>query len=395
MPLTTIADRKTPSTPLQITFGSQPIATGTKQAILIGHMLVSGTAPVNSSYQMQNVGDPDLARMEVEALAGVGSEISLMAQAFVTANSAVPGSANFPAFQVVFLASTETAFGTSTAALTTIKHLRADLIVSCYDASNATNRGLLLAFAALISGPDRDLNGQFGSFIVNASVVTSVTALAFDVDNQYMVLPYLQDTAESPSQSPAIIASGCAAILLASAFPHNPLANAQIGGLLPPVNASDRILSGPTELSELCLSAGLCPLKVDGSGNVRFIRTVTTRVTVDGTVPATAYFDWQDLVVLNDFREDCFLIINGPSIANQKASLSTAALIKDQILQLASLYEDEQAFQGVTSLASLFIIQPSTTSRGRFDFQIPINVVPGLAVVAGNIVATTLFDFTL
>jgi phage tail sheath gpL-like len=77
---------------------------------------------------------------------------------------------------------------------------------------------------------------------------------------------------------------------------------------------------------------------------------------------------------------------------NQKASLTQALKVKDGVLQLAQEYEDNQAFQAVKQLAPLFQVQPSATSRGRFDFQIPVNVIPGLHVTAGNIQATTLFD---
>ena len=397
MPLTDIANRKTPSTPIEITFGAQPVATGTKFATLIGHKAASGaTAADFSVHVMQSVGDPVSAQKEVDLLAGTGSELGKMAYEFVQANAAVPGRSNFPAFRVVFLPNAEIAFGSSDDAITAIKLLRSDLIVSPYDASQATLLTKLTQLAALISGPDRDLNGQFGTTIIAGSIVASATALLFNVDNQYALIPYLQDTTGTPSQAPAIIAAGAAAVLLQSSFPYFPLDGAQVGGLLPPVNASDRIAVGPTELSELALAAGLCPLQVDPAGRVKFIRTVTTRVTIDGTTPATAYFDWQDLVTLYDFREDTFLLLQQPQYKNKKASIDQAKKVKDGILQLAQEYEDAQAFQAVKQLAPQFIVQPSASSRGRFDFKIPVNVIPGLHVTAGNIEATTLFDqFTL
>jgi hypothetical protein len=116
----------------------------------------------------------------------------------------------------------------------------------------------------------------------------------------------------------------------------------------------------------------------------------------------TAYFDWQDLVVLNDFREDCYLITQNPPFNNNpggtKASQTIANLLKDEILRQAQDYEDQGAFQGVQTNAPLFLVQPSSTSRGRFDFKIPVNVIPGLMVIAGNIEAVSganFGDFTL
>jgi hypothetical protein len=118
-----------------------------------------------------------------------------------------------------------------------------------------------------------------------------------------------------------------------------------------------------------------------------------------GLIPRTAYFDWQDLVVLNDFRESCFLITQNPPFNNNpggaKASIDIAKKLKDEILREAFEFETAGAFQAVKSLAPEFIVAPSTSSRGRFDFKIPVNVVPGLYVIAGNIQAVTSFDFTL
>lgn len=102
---------------------------------------------------------------------------------------------------------------------------------------------------------------------------------------------------------------------------------------------------------------------------------------------------------MNDFREDVFLITQNPPFNNNpggaKATQTLASFLKDEILRQAQAYEDLSAFQGVQALAKFFLVQPSTTSRGRFDFKIPVNVVPGNYVIAGNIQGVTTFDFTL
>lgn len=393
MGLTNIADRLTPSTPIEITFGQQPLATGRKTATLIGHRAASGgTGTTYNAYDVVNVGDPAAAKAEVDGLAGSGSELGKMAEAFVKANS-VPGRSAFPPFRVVLLANSDTGYGTSDEALTTIKPLRSDLIVSPYEVTAVTlNRTKLTDLCALISGPDRDANGQFGTTAVMASIVTSSTALALAADNVYLTVPYLQDTSVTVSQAAAIVAAGVAGVMLGSQFPYLPLMDQWVGGLLPPAKKSDYILSGPTELSELALVAGLAPLKVDAAGRVRMIRSRLTRTTIDGSTPATAYFDWQDLVTLYDFRELVYNRLQQPDLKPKKASIQTAKLVKDEILRIAFAFEDAEAFQSVKALSPQFIVQPSTSSRGRFDFKIPVNVVPGLQVIAGNIEATTQFD---
>jgi phage tail sheath gpL-like len=392
MSLTNIANRLTPSTPLELTFGQQPVATGTKIATLIGHKNVGASGADYLVHQLVSVGDPDAAKAEVEALAGAGSEIALMAEAFVKCNS-VAGRGNFPPFRVVLLPSTELAYGPADEALLAIKTLRNDMIVSCYDAEpTPLLRTKLTDLAALISGPDRDANGQFGTVAVMATLAASASAVAINADNLYMAIAYLQDTSVVTSQPASIVAASAAAVMLQSQFPYLPLTDQHLGGLLPPAKRTDYIMQGPTELSETALVAGLAPLKVDSAGRVRMIRSRLTRVTIDGSTPATAYVDWQDLMVLFDFRESVYLRLQQPDLKPKKASIQTARLIKDEILRLAFAFEKAEAFQAVKELAKQFFVEPSTSSRGRFDFKIPVNVIPGLQVVAGNIEATTQFD---
>jgi phage tail sheath gpL-like len=392
----TIANRLTPSTPLELSFGSQPVSAGTKVTTLIGHLAATGsTVDPYTTHEVVNFGDPDAAKAEVDALAGAGSMAGKMAYAFVKSNSAV-NRGSFPAFRMLFLADDDTDFGTADAAFAPLKLLRSDCIVSPYDSSSAALVTKLDALAALLSGPDRDLMGQFGTTIVAATLEDDTTVLAFTFDSQYLVLPWLRDTAVAPSQSAAEIAAAFAAVMLVTPLPYVPLTTEELGGILPPVTKSDFIEVSPTGLSEAALVVGVSPLYCTPDGAVRILRSRTSRLTIDGTTPATAYIDWQDFQVLYDFREVSYLRLQQPDFKKAKASLNTAALLKDEILRLAAGFEDLQAFQKVKELASQFVVAPSSGTRGRFDFMIPVNVVPGLYVIAGNIQATTQFDtFTL
>jgi phage tail sheath gpL-like len=49
-------------------------------------------------------------------------------------------------------------------------------------------------------------------------------------------------------------------------------------------------------------------------------------------------------------------------------------------------------FQAVTQLASMFVVQRNASDRSRFDVQTPVNVIPGLHVIATQIAAGTLYD---
>lgn len=196
MNLTDISNRLTPSTPIELTFGQQPTALGAKIATLIGHKKAGASGADYAVKTVINVGDSKAARAEVEAYAGTGAEIALMAEAFVACNQKVSSGAraNFPGFRVVLLPSTVTDFGPSDAALSAINLLREDFVVSPYDASNATLRNKIQVFVGQLNGADRDLNGQFGSYGIVASLEDLTDALDLGVDIYFMAIPYLQDT---------------------------------------------------------------------------------------------------------------------------------------------------------------------------------------------------------
>lgn len=544
MPLNDIANRLTPSVPMEITFGAQPVATGRKLTTLFGHMASApGTGTPYQVYTVLNVGDPVAAETEVAALAGVESQISEMAAAFVNANAASGGS-NFPAFRVVLIPFGVSNFGPNSEAINAVKALRSDMFVSCYPASDSTNAATLLALANLISGIDRDLMGQFGSFMTvgsldpkatnyhfnsrtvivahlpdantasvpilasttsgspvltavtqpaltptgttqtgpNANVITSVssvagiypgasitgtgipanTTVAQIIGNTLIIsqgatsanvgelltitnLPAagiypgavlsgtgipsgstvlsvaastitMNSNASSTnageavgvqnmvSQPSEIVAAAHAARMMASVLPYAPLNGVTIGGLIPPQINSDHIQIDPNGDSEAELNVGNSPLYVQAAGTVGFIRTRTSFVLLaDNVTPATAYIDWQDIVALFDFREDMYGVSQNPPFNNNpggsKATQALANFFKDELIRVSGIYEDAGAFQNVKQLAPFFVVQPSTTSRGRFDFRVPEDVTPGLMVLAGNIVAISdlsqLASFTL
>ena len=469
---------------------------------------------------------------------GKASMTRSMAYAFVNCN-VLGGFANFPQFRVVLIPYGVNNFGPNQEAINAIKLLRSDMLVSCYPGGDSTNEATLLAFTQLISGKDRDLQGQFGSFITLGSIDPLLTQELYNYNTQYIMVAALPDTntaalsvtgttvTGSPvvtavtaltltptgdttlgsnvianvssvagvypgatisgtgipassiieivgtnsltisqnatashvtetltivnapstsgiyegakitgagipsgttvlsftqttitlsqnatasatvsiaiqnvvSQNSEIVASAFAAGVMSSAFPYVPMNQIVVGGLVKPQKSTDWISIDPNGDSEQALMAGLSPLMINADGTVRYLRTRTTW-TLNGTAPVTAYFDWQDLVTINDFREDVYYITQNPPFNNNpggtKASLLTSQLLLNEVIREAQFFEDQGAFQGVQTLAPQFQVQPSITSRGRFDIYIPVNVVPGLMVIAGNIQAvSTIGNFTL
>lgn len=470
MPLTSIADRLTPSVPIEINYGAQPKASGRKFTTVYGHRASTGGSGVDYGvYPVNNAGDPVLAKQEVEALAGAGSQISKMVEAFVKSNG-LAGRSNFPFLRIVILPNAVTDFGPADEALEAVKLLRTDMFVSCYPASDSSNRAKIRDLAILISGPDRDLNGQYGSFVTYGSIESFSSASLYNFNTRYEMIAWLPDTNNAlvsavavdtangskvlsnvastagiypgavaagtgipsgakvvsvtktsitldqaataagtavsvnfqnvVSQPSEIVAAAHAAAVMSSAFPYNPLTNVQCGGLIPPQKPSDKVVIDPNGTSELALIAGLSPLASNADGTVRLIRTRTTLTTLPGNVTVTDYFDWQQIVVLYDFREQVYQMSQQPPFNNNpggtKASERIAALYKDEVIRIALAFEDDGALQNVKESAKKFVVQRSVTSRGRFDFKIPLDVIPGLYVIAGNIVGVSdILNFTV
>jgi hypothetical protein len=543
--LNDIANRLTPSVPQEITYAAQPTATGRKFATLFAHMAqVPGTGMPYQVYRVVNVGVPASAQAEVDAVAGFGSQAGKMAYAFVAANALIAQARSFPAFQIVLLPYTELYFGPNQEAILAAQNLRCDFLVSCYPAGDSTNRTTLLNLANLLTGPDRDLQGQFGSFAMfgsieplsvqvgyainsRAAMVASnpdtntalVNIIANDLDNSNVLtnisqapvtvngiltagsttIAGISSTAgiyagasitgsgipvgaivenmtattllisapatSSESSEPLVVtnlptagiypgasitgsgvpvgtvvesispstitmsnaatgtanaiaiavqnqvsnlpeelAAAQAATLLSLAFPYNPAQGLTVGGLVPSQKTSDRIYIDPNGTSEQALAAGLSPFYTQPGNTVGMIRSLTTyNLLPDGVTTATSYIDWQDIVALYDFREDMYEVSQNPPFngnpGGTKATTTIAAFFKDELIRVSSDYEDQGAFQNVKQLAPYYQVVPSTTSRGRFDFRVPEDVVPGLIVIAGNIVAVSdlsqLASFTL
>lgn len=397
-PLTNIGDRLTPSTPTEITFGEIASGDGRKFATLIGHRAAAGGTGTNyAAYDVIQVGDPDAAKAEVDALAGADSELGKMAEAFVKVNS-TQNRSNFRPFRVVILPNAETGYGPANEALDTIKLLRSDLIVSPYEANSvpATLRTDLTDLAALLSGPDRGPNGQFGTTVVMATFESSANAIAINADNQFLTIPWLRDTALAKAQLVGVVAAAAAGLMLQLVFPYEGLDDEILGGILAPSQKSDYIQKGATELSEAGLQAGLAPLYVDPAGRVRMVRSRLSIVTRNTIPVGSNYIDWQDYQVLYDFREDAYNMENGSQFKNKKANVNRARLLRDELVRLMDQYEVAEAFQNVKQLAKLLRLERNANDRSRFDYKLPVNVVPILHVIAGNIQATTLFDeFTI
>lgn len=389
MSLTSIGDQKTPGRPIEITFAAQTgLPSDVQEILLIGHKhATSGTATIYQVSQISNVTDVGLATTEANAKFGAGTELAKMVIAAVKANG---GRSTFPNIKCVPLASTDTGtFGAADIALTNAAKVKAEFIVSPYDAMTTALTTKLDTTANTMSGAQRVHNNQYGTVGVAANFNTADPTTLSSPDSRFLSLVYLRDTA--PVLSLGEVAAAYAAVLAGNISPFNPADGFNIGGITPPVNQSDWLTVGAGLDSESALAKGWTPLRVKSNGtDVAIVRSVTSRLTTgDGITAVTAYYDVQDYQVLYYWRKTLFTRLNQPDLVNVKASVSTAKLILGEVIRLAKAFEDQGMFQNVTGLAKQFQVQRSSSDRHRFDIKTPVNVIPGLHVVAVNVVATT------
>ena len=388
MALTSIGSQKTPGRPVEITFAADTGIPSDLQTVLIMGHAASGATGVNTVVSINNAGDLTAVTAEANTKFGAGSELAKMVIAAVAANVVT---SNYPALLAVPLLSSATDI--PSAAQAAIQKVKADFIVTPYDLSTSTaNRTALKALCALMSGSARVENNQFGTFGVGANQSVSDPSTLNKFDTQFLIGIWARDTA--PVYSLGEVAAAAAAVMAGNGIPFNPLDDVTLASVPAPVNGSDWISVGAGLESETCLNQGWTPLRVKPNGEVAFVRTVTGRLSADGsgTPVVTAYYDVQDFQVLYYWRKTIYTRFSQPDFKKRKASEQAAQDIKSEAIRLATAFEDQNMFQAVSKLAKQFVVQRSATDRSRMDVQTPVNVIPGLHVIATNVIATTQYD---
>lgn len=404
MALTSIGFQKTPGRPVEITFAAQGGLPNPNQTLaLIGRMgptsgaavsgAASGTATPYAPSVISNVADAVAGANEANAKFGAGSELAKMVIAAIRAN-ADEGNSNFPQITCVPLQQTDVDFGTPNVAgiaagLAACDLFEAEFVISPFDGNNQTLTNQLITQAKSMSGPARVENGQYGSIAVAANNAVTDPSTLIKYDTQYFSGAWLRDTS-ARTDSLGDQAAKYAAILGGNLVPFNPVDNTVIGDYDAPAKKTDWITVGAGLESESCLNRGWSPLRVLPTGEVAINRSVTSRLTTgDGTTAVSAYYDVQDFQVLYFFRKAVKARFSQPDFTNVKASSQEASLARSEVIRLASAFEDNGMFQNVAGLSPKIVVQRNASDRSRFDVFIPVNVVPGLHVIATNIQATT------
>ncbi len=390
MTISNLPDQRTPARPVEITFAADTGTPSANQEVcLIGHA-ASGMA---SSAQyvavtISNSGDLEAAEDEVTTKFGsVDCELSKMVLAAIKANQ---DTGQFVQLKAIPLASDDTDFGD---ALTALARIKAEFVVSPYDGDDDTLRDDLKETVAAMSSAQSPSNNQFGTFgvVFNRDVADPSNLDLFDTQD---IIGLWCPDAGTPDYSVGEMAAAGAAKMAGNPAPFNPLDDVTINGIDAQEDQNDWITVGLGKESEVALGLGWTPLKTKPNGEVAFVRTVTGRVSADGsgTPVLTSYYDVQDFQVLYFWRKTLYTRFSQPDMKQRKASGLTAKDILSEAIRLASLFEDQQMFQAVTQLAKQFVVERSTSDRHRFNVFTPVNVIPGLHVISTNIQATTEFD---
>lgn len=399
MGLTSIGDQLTPGRPVEITFAAETgLPSSNQTVVLVGHLAASGGASgIVLPYVptvVNNTSDPNAASAEAVTKFGFGSELAKMVIAAVKANA---GNSTFPALLCVGLNPADTDFGTNDAALAALSKKGCEYIASPYDGQTQALTNKLKSFALLYSGAQRVENGQYGTIGVAFNRSTVDPSTLFKYDTQYLSMHYMRDTGtglKAPTLSIAESAAAAAAVMGGNIAPFNPQDSLTIQNVPAPLDETQNLTIGAGLESETALAQGWTPWMVKPNGEVAFVRTVTARKTVDagGVTTVTAYFDVQDFNVLYLWRKTLFTRFNQPDFKRRKASTDAAKDILSEVIRLATAFQDQGMFQAVDQLAKQFVVQRSTSDRSRFDVFTPVNVIPGLHVIASNIQAGTQFD---
>ena len=391
MALTSIGDQLTPGRPIEITFAPElGLPSANQEVLLIGHKdAASGSEAPYTVVTISNVADVNAASGEAADKFGEGSELQKMIVAAVRANQ---GGSTFPALKAVALAAADVDFGASDAALTAAAGTKQEFVVSPYDADDTTLTGKIETHAETLSGAQRVENNQYGTIGVAANKDETDHSALFKYDSQFIQTIHFLNS--STALSVGEIAAACAAKEAANISPFNPLDDVTINGLDAPTDESEYLQVGAGLESEVVLDQGWTPLKVKPNGEVAFVRTVTGRRTIDGSgvVDVTAYYDVQDFQVLYFWRKTLFSRFSQADLKRAKASADTAQLLLSEVIRLAKLFEVQNMFQAVDELAKQFQVQRASSDRHRFDVRTPVNVIPGLHVIATNVEASTQFD---
>lgn len=363
-----------------------------KVVVLIGHASVAGgTVNPGVVTTIENFGDPVNAAAECATYFGANSEIGEMVVAAINSvlYSDLPSKV-FPKIKVVALAEDDDDLETL---LGSLQSLPMPHVASPFPITDATNLAALKLHLEAISGHNRGSNGQFGSvgYIASLDELATASPLSIAAGTQFLAFPWLRDSSAAKANKVHEVAAAIAILMAANPVPYNPTDEVRAGKLKPPTNASDYHSVGDTGTVALGLDAGLMPLFVDDSGEVRISRAIVSLRTNAEAID-DAYYDIQDWQIMYEYRFNCYIESKTEPFKNKKLSDQKLRDFKSAILKIAESFERQGMFQHVAKLADQFVAIREEGNRHAGIVKSPVNVVPGFHQKGIDITGTNEFD---
>lgn len=383
---------RNPSTKVSIQIEITGLVPADNELTIIGREAVGGgTATVDEPVQILAFGDEVAAKIEVDALFGDDSEVGEMVVAAIEANKFSDLSPKvFPTIKAISMANASIDLAATLAANIS---LPMPFVAQPFPITNASIMGELRDHLKAISGDDRGVQGQFGSFGFMASLESfaATSAASEAAGDEVIMVAWLRDLNVVKAQAVHKVAAALAAVCAANGSPFLPLNGISIGKLLPPTDVADRHTGGDAGTTALGLESGAIPLETDDKGNVVISRSVTSRRPITAT-PEVAYFDMQDWQGLYFYRKNAFIRAQQPQFKRAKGTDRKAKALLSELLFIAKDFETLEIFQKVDELADQFKVFRTKTSRDSFIYEVPVNVVPGFHNKGIGITGTTQFD---
>lgn len=193
---------RAPGTKTQVAIVSTSLTNAQNTHVIIAHMAASGsTAQPYVPYTLTNFGNPVTAATECTTQFGSGSEISTMVvSAILAVLQSNLQSILYPPIVIIPLPHADTS-ATLDATLEGLLTLSAPFISCCYPGSDATALTAITDYVNAISGNDRGMYGQFGSFAFLAMInsIGTATPIATGVASQNILFPWNVDTGSQGS----------------------------------------------------------------------------------------------------------------------------------------------------------------------------------------------------
>lgn len=269
-------------------------------------------------------------------------------------------------------------------ALAVIFPAKYDKVVSPYN--NLTNPTTLMTYSGspvaklkahlqTVSGALEQRRG-FGVFAQSGSVALATT-LSAAANYERFSMGYMRGVKMWTPE----LAAAYAATWMAQPDPAMPLNGMEVRGVDVPAQASWFTRAE----QETLLANGVTPLEVSGGETVRIVRAITTYTVNASGTPDVSYLDVTTLTAL-DYGDVAIRNRINSKFRPAKITARTLRDLRSEILAVMKQLEEAKIWRDIDAYKDQVVLEESTVMPGTVNAKIPAPVVPGLHVLAGQLV---------